>query len=138
MPLRRKERNYIGKITHGASVVSVKFCYYLCGFLKNIYLFFMAVLCLCCCMRACFSCSDQGLLSSCGVWPAPSWWWLLVAEHELYRVWAQWLRHMGLAALRHVESSWTRDRTCVSRVLNRCTSGKSISVFFSIPEMSQL
>ena len=27
--------------------------------------------------------------------------------------WAQWLLHTGLAAPQHVESSWTRDWTCV-------------------------
>ena len=41
--------------------------------------------------------------------------WLLLS---VLRVWAQWLWHMGLNALRHVGSSWTRDQTyvpCIGR-----------------------
>ena len=43
-----------------------------------------------------------------------------------YRTQAQWLWHMGLVAPRHVESSWTRDRTlvpCIGRwILNHWTT----------------
>ena len=38
------------------------------NFLKKFYYLFLALLGLCCCMRAFSSCSEQGLFSSCGAW----------------------------------------------------------------------
>ena len=67
-----------------------------------------------------------------GVPPSPSWWRLLLLQSMNSRVWAQWSWHMGLAALRHVESSQIGDWTCVSRVLNRCTIREvHICIFFN-------
>ena len=44
--------------------------------------------------------------------------------------WAQSLQLMGLVALKHVESSWSRDWTCVPcigrQILIHCTPGKSL------------
>ena len=44
----------------------------------------------------------------------------LVAEHRLQVEELQWLQCMGLAALRHVVSSQTRDQTRVQRI-GRCS-----------------
>ena len=53
----------------------------------------------------------------------------LVAEHRLQGTQARWLRPTGLVALRHVESSWIRDQTCVPHtgrwMLNPWTTEKS-------------
>ena len=86
---------------------------------------------LCCLARAFSGCSERGLLfvaqasHCCG---------FLVAEHRLWvhrlqqlwltspRTQAQKLWHTGLAALRHVESSWTRDWTCVPTLAGRFLS----------------
>ena len=78
-----------------------------------IYLF-LALLRLCCCIGACFSCSKRGLLfaevhglliavaSRCRAWPL--------------RAWVSVVWHMGLVPLQHVGSSWTRDQTHVPRM----------------------
>ena len=44
---------------------------------------------------------------SCGMWPQQL--QLMGSRAQTQQLW-----HMGLVALRHVGSSWTRDRTCVS------------------------
>ena len=55
--------------------------------------------------------------------------WLLGSRAQAQQLW-----HMGLVALRHVGSSWTRGRTgapCIGRqILNHCAPGKpSPSIF---------
>ena len=71
-----------------------------------------AALSLCCCTRAFSGFGEQGLLSSCGEWAAhrgaP-----LVAGHRLRVRGLQGLWHVGSVALWHVESSHTKDQTCV-------------------------
>ena len=51
--------------------------------------------------------------------------------------WAQHLWHMGLVAPRHVESSWTRDRSCVPslgrRILNHWTTREVLKFYFQDP-----
>ena len=105
-------------------------------FNKFIYLFTSA-LGLLCCVRAFSSCREWGLLFVAVrglLIPVAS----LVAEHglqarRLQQLWladsraqAQQLWRMGLVALRHVGSSWTRARTCVPcigrRILNYCAT----------------
>ena len=57
----------------------------------------------------------------------------LVAEHGLQGVWAQYLWHTGLVALRHVESSWTRDQTrvpCVGRRIPIQRTTKAVPILF--------
>ena len=101
------------------------------------------MLSLCCLARAFSGCSERRLLfiawaSHCSGF--------LVAEHRLWvhrlqqlwftspRAQAQKLWHTGLAALRHVESSWTRDWTRVpvlaGRFLSTVPSGKSLLLFW--------
>ena len=89
-----------------------------------IYLF-LAALGLCCCVRAFSSCGKRGLLFVAVLTlliVVPS----LVVEHGLQAHGLQELWHTGLAALRHVGSSWTRDRThvpCIGRqILNHCAT----------------
>ena len=52
------------------------------------------------------------------------------------RVQAQQLWYMALVALRHVGSSWTRDRThvpCIGRrILNHCPPGKSLKYIYYV------
>ena len=73
-------------------------------------LFFLVALDLRCCVPALSSCSELGLLSSCGA----------QASHcgglscgGGSRVLAQQIWHSGFSCPRHVGSSWTRDQTCV-------------------------
>ena len=58
----------------------------------------------------------------------------LVAERGLQGAWAQYLWHVGLVALWHVGSSWTRDRThvpCIGRqIRNPWTTYKIQIVIF--------
>ena len=89
-------------------------------FLK--YLLFLAILDISCCVQAFSSCSKQGHSS---LWCISfSLQWLLfqwsmgfrcmdsvVAALRLY--WAHQLWCMGFVAQQHMESSWTRDQTCV-------------------------
>ena len=76
------------------------------------------------------SCGERDLLSSCGVWASHcpgfscgTWASVTVAcGLSSYGVWAleHWLSSCGcmdLVALRHVGSSWTRDRTHVSYIV---------------------
>ena len=101
------------------------------------YLFILAALGLCCCLRALSSCCERGLLfvvvSRLLIVVAS-----LVAEHGLQarglqqlwhagsRAQAQQLWRTGLVAPRHVGSSQTRARTrvpCIGRhILNQCTT----------------
>ena len=58
----------------------------------------------------------------------------LVVEPGLQGVWAQYLWHAGLVALHYVESSWTRDQTCVPCVgrqipIQRTTKAVPILLF---------
>ena len=62
----------------------------------------------------------------------------LVAEHRLYAHGLQLLWHVGLVALWHVWSSWTRNRTCIPfigrQTLNHWTTREVLSSFiFEIP-----
>ena len=79
---------------------------------------FLTVLSLCCCFRASSSFSYWGLLSSCGV---------QASCDGGFSYWGPWaLGHVGLVALWNVESSWTRDGTCVPcigrQILNHWTT----------------
>ena len=69
-----------------------------------------------------------------------------VVEHGIYGTWAsvvvawakaQYLWQTGLVALRHVGSSWTRDRTCVSyigrQILYHCVTREAPA--FNFKEM---
>ena len=121
-------------------------------FLKElIYLLFLAVLGLRCCTRAFSSCGEQGLLFVVvhGLLIAMS---SLVMEHGLQvcrlhqlcmqaqqlwlagsRAQAQQLWRTGLAAPRHVGSSWTRARTCVPCIgwwiPNQCVTREALLAF---------
>ena len=57
----------------------------------------------------------------------------LIAEHGLYGTWAQMLWCTSLVAPWHVESSLTRDQTCVPcvgrQILNQWTTGEVPVVF---------
>ena len=75
-------------------------------------------------------------------------WWLLCVEHRLQvcrlqqlwlagsRAQAQWLWRTGLAAPRHVGSSWTRARTCVPcigrQILNHCATREVPRIVFNL------
>ena len=86
-------------------------------FFFNVYLF-MVVLDLCCCVQA-FSSREWGY-SSCSARVSPCGGFSCCGEQ------AQWLWPMGLVALWHVESSQTRDGTCVPwngrQILNHWTT----------------
>ena len=92
----------------------------------KIYLF-LTVLSLCCCFRASSSFSYWGLLSSCGV---------QASCDGGFSYWGPWaLGHVGLVALWNVESSWTRDGTCVPcigrQILNHWTTREvQLPVFY--------
>ena len=77
-------------------------------FFFNVFTYSSAVLGLCCCAWAFSSCSELEPLSS-GAWASHC--------HGFSRCRAQtqdrWLWHMGLVAPWHIESSQTRDWTCV-------------------------
>ena len=95
-------------------------------------IYFLAVLGLRSCARAFSSCSERDYSSA--VVPrlltaVAS----LIAEHGLYGTRAQMLWSAGLVAAWPVESSWTRDRTCVPsvgrQILNHWTTGEVPVVF---------
>ena len=75
-----------------------------------IYVFFLAVPGLHCYAWAFSSWGEQGLHSSCGAWASHGS-GLSCCRARVRGL--QWLRPMGLVVPRHVESSWTRNRTCV-------------------------
>ena len=116
---------------------------------KN-YLFIIIILAaldLHCCARAFSSCGEQGLLFAvvCGLLIAVA---SLVAEHRLQarglqqlwlmgsRAQAQQLWRMGLVALRHVASSWTKARThvpCIGRqILNHYATSEVPMLIFNM------
>ena len=68
---------------------------------------FLAVQGLHCCVRACSSCGEQGLLSSCSVVAS------LAAEHGLQGTWTSVVVGHRLSFPWHLGSSRARDRTCV-------------------------
>ena len=74
------------------------------------------------------SCGERGLLSSCDARASHCGGFSCCGARHLGEQ-AQQLWLMGLAAPWHVESSWTRDRTCVShtagQILNHQTTRKS-------------
>ena len=76
----------------------------------------LAVLGLCCCVRAFSSCSRWGLLSTVVLGlPLPG---VSHCRPQDSAAWAQQFWHMGFVAPRHMGSSWTRDRTgvpCIAR-----------------------
>ena len=61
--------------------------------------------------------------SSCDTWAQQL--WLMGSRAQAQQLW-----HMGLVALRHVGSSWTRAQThvpCLGRwILNHCTTGEAL------------
>ena len=69
--------------------------------------------------------------------------WLLLVRNTGSRLegfsscstWAQQLWCQGLVALQHVESSWTRDQTCVPcigrRIPIHCTTGEVLMIFIA-------
>ena len=147
---------YSGIISNLKSIHQIFYLGYflfLFSFFFKINLFlFLAALGLCCCVRAFSSCGEWRLLfvvvrrlliavaslvteqgsrrecfSSCGTRAQQSW---LVGS----RAQAQQLWHMGLVALWHVGSSWTRVRTrvpCIGRrILNHCATRKFPILFF--------
>ena len=93
---------------------------------RFIYLFF-AGLGLCCVCRLSLVAMNRGYSS----WQYTSFslWWLLFLQSVDSRTQAQYLWHTGLVTLRHVGSSWTRDRTCVP-----CT-GRQILNHWAIREV---
>ena len=64
----------------------------------------------------------------------------LAMEHRLWGARPQQLGHMGLAALWHMGSSWTRDQThvpCIGRqILIYCTTREVLALFLTIPRES--
>ena len=73
-----------------------------------------------CCALAFSSCGKRGLLCNCDAWVSPCGGFsccgasaLACMDFRSYDSWAQQLWSTGLAALWHVESSRTRDQTCV-------------------------
>ena len=66
--------------------------------------------------------------SSCGTWAQQL--WLMGSRAQ-----AQWLKHTGLGAPRHVGSSQTRARTrvpCISRrILNHCATREALPYSFA-------
>ena len=70
-------------------------------FFKICIYLFLATLDLHYCMQALSSCGEPGFLTSCGTQ------FSYCSSFSCYGAQAQCLRHMGLDALRHVESSWT-------------------------------
>ena len=72
----------------------------------------LAVLGLCCCLKAFSSCGNQGLhsVAMLGLLIAVV---SPVAEHRFSVCRLQWLWHTGFATLRHVGFSRTRDQMCV-------------------------
>ena len=109
-------------------------------FLKKIFInYFLAVVSLHRSSWAFSSCSEQGLLSSCGARAShcagSSGCRAQALEYESFHscgTWAQQLWRAGTVALRHIGSSWTRDRThvpCIDRwILNHWTAK-------NVPEM---
>ena len=86
--------------------------------LQLLFYLFLAMLGLPCCGRAFSICREQGLLSNCGH----------AVSHcsGFFLLWSMGSGHVGfscfdpgLVALRHVESSWTRDRTHVPSTLRQ-------------------
>ena len=77
---------------------------------QPIFFFFLVVLGLRCCVPALSSCSEPGLLSSCGAQTSHCGGFSCGGGS---RVLAQQLRHSGFSCPRHVRPSWTRDQTCV-------------------------
>ena len=92
-----------------------------------------------CCTWAVSSCTEWGLLSSCGArtshysgfFCCRAWaQWLGLSGS---RTWAQWLWYMGFVALWHVGSSWIRDQTGVayiSRQIPNCWTAREAHGFF--------
>ena len=76
------------------------------------------------------SCGEQGPILCCDAWA--SHWWLFLCNTDstcgLQQLWCS-----GSDAPRHVESSWTRDRTCVPyiirHILNHCTTREVLTYF---------
>ena len=89
-----------------------------------VFILFVAVLGPHCSVWAFSSCHEWELLSSCGAQTFHYLHLLQSVDCRAHRL--QLLRHSGLVALRHVESSWTKDRTyvlCTGRwILNHWTT----------------
>ena len=116
----------IGWLT--SSSLPLSWCSYYCfssrvSFLAVITLFFVKIYFLSlamlrphCCVRT-FSCCEKWSLHFLAMH------WLLIVWLFL---WPAGVRHLGFTAPRHVELSWSRDRTlfpCIGRwILNHCTT----------------
>ena len=140
-PLRQYSTNY--PHTLGPGHLSTG-CYLFIYFIF-IYLFIWLPLGLHCCMRAFSSCGQQGLLFVVVHGPLVAVASLVeehgLQAHRLQQLWlagsraqAQELWRTGLVALRHVRSSWTRDRTrvpCIGRqILNHCVTREVPGCYF--------
>ena len=103
-----------------------------CFVLFLFYFLFLVVLGLHCCARGLSLIAEWELL--CLQCAGFSLRWLLLLLSMGSRVWAQQLWRTGLVALRHVGSSWTRDRTripCIGKwFLNHWTTRNVLSCFY--------
>ena len=106
---------WVHALHHTVYCLSLKTTPYIYIFFLNkfiLFILFLAVLGLRCCVQAFSSCGKRGLLfvAVCGLqqlWCMGS----VVVWLAGSRAQAQQLWHMGFVALWHVGSSWTRDRT---------------------------
>ena len=104
--------------------------------------YFLAALGLHCCPQAFFSCGEQGNyflvvqashcsgFSCCGAQALEHQASVVVALGLYAQTRKLW--HMGLVAPQHMESSWTRDRTCISctgrLILNHWTTREVLTI----------